>query len=169
MAKKIKLERLREVLRYDSDNGEFWWRVKPSKYAHRVDISNPAGFVKPDGYRQIKIDGVTYREHRLAWLYVHGEWPAEQIDHIDLDRSNNRIDNLREATHSENMCNSSLYANNKSGFKGVYWNKKLRRWMARIGVSGKLIYIGLFDCPSVAHDAYCEAAKKYHGEFARTE
>lgn len=168
----ITQELLQELLDYDPDTGVFTWLRRPgndrctnswnARYA-----GNRAGLVNARGYRMIRIGGPQYRAHRLAWLYVHGEWPADQIDHINGVSDDNRIANLREATNSENCRNKGKMPNNTSGFKGVYWNKNTRKWLAGIRVSLKFIPLGYYDCPKEAAAAYAVAAAKYHGEFAR--
>lgn len=157
-------ERLRQVLHYDPATGIFTWRVRTSS---RAAAGSRAGFSRKDGYRLIGIDGEIYLEHRLAWLYVKGEWPEKDIDHEDVDPSNNRFGNLRPATHSQNHCNKKTPANNTSGFKGVSWNKKDRVWQALIKLRGKSHYLGGFGDPAEAHAAYCAASAKLHGEFGR--
>ena len=125
-----------------------------------------AGSLNPNGYIYIKINYKLYRAHRLAWLYETGSFPLEQIDHINGIRNDNRYQNLREATRSQNKCNTKMYANNASGFKGVGLYKPTGKYRASITVNNKLIYLGYFDNPELAYAAYCEAALKYHGEFS---
>jgi hypothetical protein len=158
-------ERLRKLLDYDPETGIFRWKIS----AGSVSAGQVAGSGNGKGYLQIVIDYRKYRVHRLAWMHVYGVLPAEHIDHIDGNRANNRIANLREATNAENLHNRGKNANNKSGFKGVSWENRARRWRAVIVARGRQIYLGHYDNPEAAHAAYCEAAKKYHGEFARVE
>jgi hypothetical protein len=121
------------------------------------------------GYRTIGIGGKRYLAHRLAWLYVHGEWPADQIDHVNMDRSDARMCNLREATAAQNKRNTGARSHNRSHLKGVEFNtrRKIKRWYAVIRSDGKRNFLGSFDCPAAAHFAYVIAADKFHGEFAR--
>jgi hypothetical protein len=121
------------------------------------------------GYWGIGIEGRSYAAHRLAWLYVTGEWPKDQIDHINCTRADNRFSNLREATNAENSKNSKISKNNTSGFKGVSWDQRNKKFIASIGVGGKLLYLGRFRDPRAASQAYREAAEKHHGEFARVD
>jgi hypothetical protein len=158
---------LKEVATYDKENGEFRWRITRLK----AKAGKLAGNVhRPSGYRQIKIDGHVYHAHRLAWLYVHGEWPQHLVDHIDGNRDNNVLANLRAATDAENSRNGPARKRGRqSGYKGVRWFAPARKWRARIVVDYKDIHLGLFDDPYEAHLAYREASKRYHGAFGRID
>lgn len=147
-------ERLREVLDYDPATGIF-------KRNGQVCGSNNGV-----GYAQMMIDRKMYSGHRLAWLHVHGVWPDQQVDHINGDRSDNRIANLRAATPSDNCGNVSRHRDNKSGFKGVFPFR--HKWAAQICRSGEKRHLGVFETPEAAHAAYCNAASATFGEFART-
>lgn len=162
---KLTAERLRELLNYDRATGLFAWRVIRKWHFSPKSV---VGSINRWGYRKIRLDGQVYHAHRLAWLYVHGEWPAGQIDHKDAVRDHNWIDNLRLATNSQNQANSQLsIKRNSSGFKGVHFHQPNKKWRARIGVRGAIIHLGLFTTPEAAHKAYMDAARKYFGEFAR--
>ena len=158
-------ERLREVLAYDPDTGVFVWRVPPVNQVRAGDV---AGGIMGAGYLVITIDRKKHYSHRLAWLYVHGAWPIEEIDHIDMLRTNNKLSNLREATVTQNNVNRPVHSNNKSGTKGVRATKNGERWSARIGVSGRTIDLGCYNTKEEAGAAYAEAARRYYGEFARS-
>lgn len=156
-------ERIKELLDYNPLTGVFIWRISPSR-------NTPAGSIagaSSDGYRLIRVDGGRYKAHQLAWLCVTGEWPVSRIDHKDTDRSNNAWTNLRLATNSQNKANMGKRADNKSGFKGVSWYPQTKRWVAQIRCEGKSKTLGYFHDPEHAHAAYCEAAKRLFGEFAR--
>jgi hypothetical protein len=157
-------ERLRELLAYDPGTGVFTRLVSTSS---RANAGRVAGSLNGKGHRQTRIDGRNYQDHRRAWLYVHGAWPVADLDHINMDRADNRITNLRVATKSQNQANRPAQANNTSGFKGVTWNKRRGNWMAQIAGGGKNKYLGYFDTAEAAHAEYCAAARKYHGDFAR--
>jgi hypothetical protein len=161
-------QRLLDVLDYNPETGAFVWKIQLSS---KGKLGSVAGAFHIEGYRVIKIDGVLFRAHRLAWFYVYATWPR-QLDHKDGNRNNNCIANLREATTSENAANSKRHTDNKSGFKGVKYrlNKSgIHRWTAMIGVGqGRKVTIGIFDTGEEASAAYLEAAKKYFGEFARS-
>lgn len=155
----LTIDRLKCVLRYDEMSGHFFWLVHKSP---RSKIGDKAGQYESGGYIRIKIDGVDYLAHRLAWLYTHGSWPESEIDHANRVRDDNRISNLREATPTQNKQNIGMKKNNKSGFIGVSWDKNNNKWKAKIVVNYKAIQIGLFDDPEIASAAYLEAKKKYH-------
>jgi HNH endonuclease len=157
----ITAERLRELLHYDPNTGEFRWRMaKKGTYAGAVaGRYNTDG----DGYRQIGINRRLYKKHRLAWFYMTGAWPRHEIDHINGDRGDNRFCNLREATASENRRNMRKRVNNTSGYKGVSLDAERERasqWMARTN--------SLADrSPERARIAYIFAAWDHFGDFAR--
>lgn len=162
-------ERLREVLRYDPEMGIFVWLDHPQLTPQRRAryVGKRAGSKSGNDYRYIGVDGQIYCEHRLAWLYVTDEWPKDQVDHINCVRGDNRFSNLREATNGENMQNTGMKKNNTSGFKGVAWDARNKKFMAQIGMNGKLVWLGRFDDPRDAAEVYNAAAGKLHGEFAR--
>jgi hypothetical protein len=153
--------RLIDVLSYDPLSGQFTW-IKPQ--SNRVRAGTVAGF-KEHGYTLIGIDGAKFRAHRLAWLYVHGEWPKEDVDHRDRDRCNNAIANLREASRTQNNGNLPKRRDNISGYKGVRAHGKW--WRAVITINHQSHHLGLFRRPEEAHEAYCEASKQLYGEFSR--
>ena len=150
---------IRDLFEYDADNGVFIRFVGiPGASAGIVK-----GCIRPDGYDQISVNRKRELTHRLVWLWVHGYLP-EQIDHIDGNRLNNRVSNLREATTSQNHGNIGISSTNTSGYKGVRLRGK--RWSAAIKKNGKFRYIGTFDTPEEAYSAYCTVAKEVFGEFA---
>jgi len=152
-------ERLRELLHYDPETGEFTWRANRGGGVKAGDIAGTISTSK--GYRNIWIGG-NYKAHRLAWLYVHGVWPEAQIDHINQNKADNRMENLRLVTHAENMQNRPCQRNNVSGFKGVAPCRRTGRWQALICSNNKQIHLGLFATPEMAHAAYCAAAARLH-------
>lgn len=162
-ARLLTAERLREVLDYDPETGLFVWKMKTADCVH---VGSIAGGMDEKGYIRMRVDGRRYRAHRLAWLWMTGEWPSRGIDHRDTDRANNRWANLRVASSSQNIANSRLRSDNTSGFKGVSKFKN-GQWRAEVGTPSGRHYLGLFPCPAAAHLAYVVAAAKYHGEFAR--
>jgi hypothetical protein len=158
--------RLRELLHYDPKTGQFRWR-KRLRNGHR---GPSAGCVHSQrGYRYIKIDRRVYSEHQLAWFYMTGRWCRPGIDHRDRDAANNRWSNLRRATASQNNANRRRPRHNASGYKGVYLSRRSGKWYAHIGRNGRIIHLGTFATAQAAHAAYCAAARKLFGEFARAE
>jgi hypothetical protein len=159
-------ERLREVLDYNPETGEFVWRMSNGK---RAVAGQPAGGISRNGYVRISIDTRHYA-HRLAWFYVHGVWPKGQIDHINGIRDDNRIENLREATASQNGQNRrAARADSHSGKIGVRLSPTSGRWGAEIVKDGEKCSLGYFDTPDAAHDAYLAAKRELHefGEVAK--
>jgi hypothetical protein len=179
MATELTAEYLRSILDYDPATGEFRWKTRTPYMLGRSKYSAPkwnshfagriAGSVNGGGYRHIGINGKAHQAHRLAWLYMTGEWPKELIDHRDCDNSNNRWENLREATNVENSRNARRRSDNKSGTKGVVWVRRHSKWRAQISDNGKRRYLGYFDADKLndAAIAYAKAARELHGEFAR--
>lgn len=157
---------LRSIVSYEPTTGVFTRIVKTS---NRIQVGDVAGLnIESTGYRKFTFRGRQHQAHRLAWLYVHGEWPTLHLDHINGDKADNRIANLREATMSQNLANTRLRSDNQSGRKGVFFHKRDKKWIARICVRGRKRVLGYFDDPDMAHDAYVNAAKTFFGEFART-
>lgn len=153
----LSVERLREVLHFDENTGTFRWRINRGP----ARKGNIAGNSTTHGYRRIRIDWVLYKEHSLAWLYVNGQFPDGEIDHVNGITSYNRPVNLRIATHTMQMANSKKRKDNKSGFKGVFWNTRAGRWEAKIQFENRQHHLGYFDDASDAHVAYCAAAIKH--------
>lgn len=164
MPKKLTLARLREVLDYCPETGVFRWKVsKKGRFAKPGAI---AGAIDKDGYRIICVDQKMCRAARLAWFYVHGEWPNGEADHKDTDRSNDRIENLRDATKSQNMRNARP-RNPASGLKGAFIDRRRGGFVSRIKVGKRYVSLGSFTTAEEAHAAYSAAAEKHYGEFAR--
>jgi hypothetical protein len=155
-------------VRYDLATGTFWWKKRGAGRRMNVPIS---GSRNPSGYHYVRIKmpslkKQSYLAHRLAWFCTFGSWP-KIIDHINGDKRDNRLSNLREATKSQNMANSRLFSTNRSGFKGVSFNATDRRWCAYIGVNGKRRNLGSFPSAEEAYAAYCVAALTEFKDFAR--
>ena len=152
--------RVRELLDYDEITGVFAWRVARPGTA-RVGVV--AGASDGDGYWRIKVDGRRYRAHRLAWLWAHGTWPMGQIDHLDGNRLNNALANLRDVSHSVNAQNQrEASRNNSSGLLGVSWAKNNGKWRAQIKAAGRVRVLGYFAVKEEAHARYVEAKREFH-------
>lgn len=156
----ISLDKLKELFEYQEDTGYFVSKVSRGKVKKgQIMLSK-----KNTGHIRIIISGKHYLAHRLAWFYVHGEWPKHDIDHIDHDPSNNRIENLRDVSRKENLRNASISKRNRSGVTGVTWSKQHSKWEAKIQGDGKRIFIGLFsnldDAAKARKDA--EISQGYH-------
>ena len=154
-------EELLDALKYDAETGIFTW-LKPK--ANRVKTGDIAGTIrKATGYVAICVGSKFYMAHRLAWFYVHGTWPDNFIDHIDMNKANNRLENLRAATKSQNQANTLVRRDSKSGVKGVRFDRKRNKYKALI--LGK--QIGRFDTVEEATAAYAKAAAIIFGEYHR--
>ena len=151
-------EQLRSVLDYDQETGIFTWKVRTSPKVKAGDVTGcPGG----DGYLLIGVQSRLYRAHRLAWLHTYGVWPEDQLDHINRNRSDNRISNLREVTTKQNGQNRSKQSNNTSGHPGISWHKRDSKWGAHIRHNQKLIHLGYFTDIEEAVSAR-KAAEKFY-------
>lgn len=165
----LSAEHLRELMNYEPETGVFRWRVARS---NRVKVGAIAGAVnKCTGYVDIRIvvDATKqhYSGHRLAWFWMTGKWPPLPIDHIDCNRSNNAWKNLRCATKGQNAVNTDKPRPSRSGLRGVFPSRNGGRWVSKIEVSGKQIYLGTFDTRADAREAYYQALLTHFGEFAK--
>lgn len=142
---------LRWLLHYDVETGLFTWAVTRTGSARAGTV---AGSTDGHGYTQIKIGGRLYKAHRLAWTYMTGKQPPDEIDHRDGVRSNNAWRNLRPASRQQNAENKSLPSTNTSGYRGVTWSKKVGMWQAQLGHRGRSFFLGYFDDPAEASEAY---------------
>lgn len=159
MKRQLTHSRLLELLNYDPDTGIFIRKIR----AGAGKAGDIAGTLTSRGYVHITIDYKIYRANILAWFYVTGSYPSNQIDHKDTIRKNNKFDNLREITHTGNMQNrKSPSKNNKSGFLGVAFNKKYGNYTAFIRANGKNINLGTYKNPEDAHDAYVKEKRNLH-------
>lgn len=158
-------ERLLELLVYKPETGEFIRRVAGRNKSHGKGTRSGN---RQGGYWKVSIDGRGYRAGRLAWFYMTGAWPTEQIDHRDLNSANDRWGNLRLASMAENNRNRRTYRNSTTGFKGVFYDKKHRIYRARIHVNKKITDLGSFSTAVAAAQVREAALRSLHGEFART-
>lgn len=155
---KLNSTRLRELLYYDASTGVFTRRVTTSP---KAQVGAVAGGLDGKKHWVIRVDSRRYQAHRLAWLYVHGEWPTGDIDHINGDGADNRIGNLRDVTRTTNMQNQRrARVGNTTKLLGV--TKKRNKWQAYITTNGKPQYLGLFDTAEAAHAAYLQAKRQQH-------
>lgn len=169
--------RVRELFNYDPETGDLTWCARPpedfpSIVGWKIFNVQCAGKIartlSPMGkntYKVVRIDNVLYLQHRIIWLSFNGAWPSGLIDHINGDGTDNRIANLRIATYSQNHANRRYQGKTESGLKGAFRHKKTGKWTGRY--DGR--YLGLFGMPQEAHEAYMQAAREKHGEFARAE
>lgn len=163
---------LKECLDYSLDTGTFTWKTRPiehfktdnSQKLWNARFSNKdIGSLHCDGYFVIRLGGKNYLSHRIAWLYVHGCFPENQIDHVNGIRTDNRLINLRPANNAENAQNErKARLNNKSGFLGVSWNRDNKKFRARIITNGKSKHLGYFESPEEAHENYLQEKRKLH-------
>ncbi len=160
MPKEITQNELKELLEYTPDSGVFVYKKNSSN--RKIRAGQIAGW-KDAGYLRIQINGKGYKAHRLAWLYMYGDWPKYHIDHIDHDRANNRISNLRDVTVAENIQNQiKANSSSKTNLLGVTYRKRDKLYEARIVVNRKRIYIGLFKDPKEAYRAYVNKKRELH-------
>ncbi|ABK00179.2 HNH endonuclease [Xanthomonas phage Xop411] len=153
------------LLAYDSQTGTLTRKVWRGNTAKAGSV---AGYPNSDGHLQVRVHGKKYLAHRLAWLLHTGSWPSKQIDHINGQKDDNRIDNLRECSNAENQQNAGKRSDNTSGVQGVGWHKQAGKWRARIKVNGKQINLGLFHTLAEAAAARAAAKQQYH-TFQPTE
>jgi hypothetical protein len=166
---------LRECLDYDPTTGALTWRVRPREHFRSDNIwakintqwaGRTAGNLSNKGYLRIRVTfagvGWAVRAHRVAWALVTGAWPKNQIDHRNGIRDDNRLNNLREATASENQHNLARSARNTSGYPGVYWDKNKGKWRAAIRLRRRHVGLGCFNDPARAYDAYLKEKARLH-------
>ena len=150
---------MKENFFYDPDTGAWTWLAKPTARSNRVVVGAEAGCICPaSGYRMIGIMGEVYRAPRLAWLYMTGEWPPTTVDHKNTVRDDDRWENLRLASRSEQSCNRRKQSNNKSGYKGVYFDAPANKYRARICVDGIRTDLGHHNTVEAAYHVYSVAA-----------
>lgn len=175
-------EYIRSIIHYNPETGVFTWLSR--RIEHFTDGKYPserkaaiynrrwagsvAGTINDKGYRIIGVDNSDYYAHRIAWLYMTGAWPSDQVDHKNLDKADNRWGNLREATNSQNNANRLARKDNVSGVKGVRWCRRDKKWIARIKKDGDRHTLGYFTSLEEAAAAYEAAATKMFGDYART-
>lgn len=161
-------DQAKQIWRYDPETGHFFWLINPK--SHRAKAGDRAGFVHGEAGKQywsLHYNGKSYHASRVACLMMTGEWPKNQMDHIDRNRLDDRWCNLREASVVENCYNRKRKKPNKLGVKGVHVDDRCKSsFIAVIGVNGKRIRLGVFKTIEEAKAVYDAAVRKYHGEFA---
>lgn len=170
-------EQLRELLRYEPETGKLFWlqrdrRWFKTKLSHTTWNTRFAGKMAftatgRDGYMGGTVLSIRMAAHRVAWAVYWGVWPQGYLDHINCEKTDNRLSNLRCATLEQNSRNKKKHKDNESGFKGVHLDRTTGKWRAQIMVNGKRLQLGSHPLPEDAHAAYRKAADDLHGEFAR--
>ncbi len=155
---------LSRLFNYDPETGVLSWKAAPSFNTSR--IGSEAGTLRPDGYREVRVNGRLCLTHRIAWAITAGSWPVAFLDHVNRDRSDNRLVNIREASASQNQSNKGVRKDSRSGVKGVTWHPALKKWRAIITHNGKRISLGCFLDIEDAGRAFIAASKKVRGEFS---
>lgn len=156
------IEVVRSILAYDSSTGLLTWRRNTAK---RIQAGRVAGGLVNCGYVMIPVQGRKVAAHRVAWAIHYGQWPAQQIDHINRDKADNRIANLRQATPEQNMGNTKLHTKNTSGFRGVCRSTDMKKWTAYIKENGRRVRLGTHPTAEAASAAYEARAKAKFGEY----
>jgi len=163
--RELTVDLLNHLFEYDKETGNLIWKIKPSSRGHSVKVGDIAGTLKSHGYLCVGINYNSYRAHRLIFLMHKGYLP-KTIDHINGDKLDNRIENLRAATVGQNQHNRKTNANNTSGYKGVSWSKAQKKWTTRITLERKNIHLGYFSNLEEAAEVVRKAREELHGDFA---
>lgn len=167
--KVITQDYLKSVVSYNPIDGSFVWKFRTDVDPewNKRWAGKRAGSKMSHGYYRVCINYTAYTGHALAWFYMTGEWPTYEVDHINMDRADNRFCNLRLANQYQNSNNRGKNRNNTSGHKCVFWHKKAGKWTVTIVVNGEKIYLGLYESLDKAVEVSRAAIHKYSGEFAR--
>ena len=155
------ITRLDVIKNFQYENGNLYWKKPRSGIA----VGAKAGFIDSKGYLRVRFNGKKYLNHRLIFFMEYGYMP-EMLDHIDKNSLNNRIENLRPATRSQNGYNKFMQKNNTTGYKNVYWHNQSKKWVVKINFNKKIKHIGLFKDIELADLVAQEARNKYYKEFA---
>lgn len=161
-------DELLRAFRYDEMSGKIFRRHREgNSWFNSRFADSEAGYEADDGYIKIKYGGATYLAQRIIWKMMTGEDPKGSVDHIDGVKKNNLWENLRDATHDQNMWNTKLFHNNTSGYRGVSFIRAHGKWRAAISVGAKKKHLGYFETAEEAHAAFCDAVNGHRDEFAR--
>lgn len=152
-----------ELFSYDAESGKLRYKINRKQ----CPAGTEAGSIHRTGYRMVSVDHCQYLVHRLIWFLVTDSWPKNQIDHINGNRADNRITNLREATNAQNMLNSTARKTSSSGIKNVYYQASHKKWRVRIRIDGKPKSFGLYTNQSDAEKVAIAARNQFHGQFAK--
>ncbi|BAE72763.1 HNH endonuclease family protein [Xanthomonas phage OP1] len=157
--KDLTFEEVDQLLSYDAETGLLTWKVAK---ANHVKVGDVTGCPDRNGHLRVVLNRKIYMVHRIAWLLSKGYWPNQQIDHIDGNTANNRLDNLRECTQAQNMQNLGKRSDNKSGIQGISWYKRYQKWRAYICVNGDIQHLGYYESIEEAAAARAEAKALHH-------
>jgi len=155
---------IKNILEYNQYSGKFIWKNCAGRRKRNGDT---AGFKDSQGYVKIKIFGKSHFAHRVAFIYMTGRSPVEEIDHVNLVKDDNKWSNLREATRLQNSMNKWKRKHNRSGFKGVSFHKRCKKWVAQIQKNKKCYHLGYYKTPQEAYSIYIREALRQHGKFAQ--
>ena len=165
------VEVLEMLFECDAERGALHWKARPATKSNSGFngklAGKPAGSPHPDGYRMVKIAGRSYGAHRIVWKLVHGSDPEAELDHVNGDTFDNRIANLRQATHQQNCVNRRKRSDNTSGHKGVHFNKHTGKWQAVVNYEGRRFYLGEHTSLDAAAEVVMAKRAALHGAFAR--
>ena len=162
-------DELRERLDYTPSTGAFWWKERPGNvWWNTVHAGTLAGWHSGSGYTYINVHKLSYRAHRLAWLWMTGKWPEAEVDHIDGNPTNNTWSNLREATRNENSRNRHIQRNNSTGTRGISYSARRSQWIVRVMVDKESHFGGWFNDLEEAKRVRNEMVQRLHGAFSRT-
>ena len=159
------IERFRECLSYDAETGVLRWKIRPTT---NIAVGAEAGCLDRRGYRYVRLDGQLFLGHRVAWAIYYGAWPDHDLDHVNMDKSDNRIANLRSAPRASNIANAP--SRSRKGLpKGCYQLKGRQRWYSQIRIDGAIKRLGTFDTVEAAAAAFEREHRATHGDFSRCE
>lgn len=165
----ITYEIAKALFDYDPKTGKVVWKFESAQIVKGAEIGTNTDTARSNTkYRAVKLFGLSYKVHRIIWLMQTGDWPEGDVDHIDGDGLNNKWDNLRDVTHSQNLMNAAVRSDSTSGYKGVSYDKSRDRWYAYINIDGKRKMLGRYNTLQEAVNARQLAEDGLFGEYART-